>query len=60
VLAGISAAALKFEDRDTARTFFHKLTQTMRDWNYIPEKDAAFADTEKRIRHMVSEVTAHA
>lgn len=60
VLAELVATPLRFEDRDAARRFFHQLTQTMRDWNYLPEKDAAFGETEQRIRSMISEVTAHA
>ncbi len=60
VLSGIVEAPMQFDDRPTARTFFQKLTQTMRDWNYQPMDDAGFAETEQRIRTMVSEATADA
>ncbi|MCL1856262.1 MAG: V-type ATP synthase subunit A, partial [Kiritimatiellaeota bacterium] len=55
LLHDIAAADLAFPDRDAARAFFHKLTQTMRDWNYLPLGDD-FTTGEKNIRELVATV----
>jgi len=53
----IENTEMTFPDRDAARLFFHQLTQTLRDWNYIDQQDAAFAEGEKKVRDMVAGVT---
>ena len=58
VLCGILRAEMKFADRDEARTFFHRLTQTMRDWNGTPWQSDAFAEGERKVRDLVASVTA--
>jgi len=50
VLLGIVGAKLNFTDRDEARVFFQKLTQMMKDWNFIPWGTEEFAAQELRIR----------
>jgi len=60
LLSEIVATEMNFADRDSARSFFHQLTQTMRDWNHVLQTDEAFPEIEKRIRAMIAEVTAHA
>ena len=57
LLHEVENTEMTFPDRDAARLFFHQLTQTMRDWNYIDQQDAAFAEGEKKVRDMVAGVT---
>jgi V/A-type H+-transporting ATPase subunit A len=54
LLCDIIDAELNVADRDAARAFFHNLTQTMRDWNYMAQKDGAFTETEATIRGMIN------
>ncbi|MDR1829439.1 MAG: hypothetical protein LBQ76_01570, partial [Candidatus Fibromonas sp.] len=49
-----------FKDKDTARTFFLKLTQTAKDWNRVEFKSGEFAELEKNILKALAEVTVHA
>jgi len=49
---------MKFADRDTARSFFHKLTQLTRDWNYSKWDTPEFKELEKRGRAAVQSVLA--
>ena len=58
VLCGILRTEMEFADRDEARDFFHKLTQTMRDWNGTPWQSDAFAAGEKKVRDLVASVRA--
>ena len=58
LLCDIVRSPISFAERDAARSFFHKLTQTMRDWNYVAYTDPAFADGERAIRAMVEGVEA--
>ena len=51
-------AKMKFADRDAARTFFHKLTQLIRDWNYSKWDSPEFKELEKRGREAVQSVLA--
>lgn len=56
----IMRATMRFEDKDAARKFFHKLTQTHKDWNLVDMKDPEFNTIEKRLREMAAEVSHHA
>ena len=58
VLCGILRTEMKFADRDEARGFFHKLTQTMRDWNGTAWQSDAFAEGEKKVLGEVAAVKA--
>ncbi len=60
LLCQILDSPMTFEDRDAARAYFHRLTQTMRDWNGTAWKSDAFADLEKKIVEMVASVAPKA
>ncbi|MGN0844509.1 MAG: V-type ATP synthase subunit A [Kiritimatiellia bacterium] len=60
LLCRILDAPMTFEDRDAARAYFHRLTQTMRDWNGTAWKSDAFADLEKKIVETVASVAPKA
>ncbi len=55
VIEAIIDTKMTFKERDEARTFFHKLTQLMRDWNYKPWDSAEFKDIEKKIHKAISQ-----
>ena len=56
VLCDVLDAPMEFASRDDARTFFHQLTQTMRDWNGSAWGSDAFAEREKKVRSAVASV----
>ena len=60
VLTKFLEASLKFDDKTTARSFFHQLTQTTRDWNRADMESQDFKDLQGRLEQMVSEVTVNA
>jgi len=60
VLTGFLDANLDFEDKAAARSFFHQLTQTTRDWNRVDMGNQEFKDLQGRLEQMVSEVTVNA
>jgi V/A-type H+-transporting ATPase subunit A len=60
VLAEILRTQMTFADKEAAREFFHRLTQTTKDWNRIEMHTDEFNNTEEQIRSMVSEVTRNA
>jgi V/A-type H+-transporting ATPase subunit A len=60
VIAGILHARMQFEDKARARAFFHRLTQTTKDWNRIDAKTPEFREVQARIEKMVAEVAPHA
>lgn len=51
---------MNFKDKDAARGFFLKLTQTTKDWNRVAFDSAEFKDLEEQIFHSVAEVTKNA
>jgi len=51
---------MNFEDRDAARAFFQRLTQTVKDWNRTPMDGEHFKELERRMQDMVSEVREYA
>ena len=53
---GILRTEMKFADRDEARGFFHKLTQTMRDWNGTAWDSDDFRAGEAKVREAVASV----
>jgi V/A-type H+-transporting ATPase subunit A len=48
-----------FKDKDTARSFFLKLTQTAKDWNRVEFKSSEFAELEDNIFKALAEVTVN-
>jgi V/A-type H+/Na+-transporting ATPase subunit A len=60
VLANILQTPLNFDDKEKARTFFHQLSQTTRDWNRVEMESPEFKTLEKKLAKMVAEVAAHA
>ncbi|MCL2207722.1 MAG: V-type ATP synthase subunit A [Fibromonadales bacterium] len=49
-----------FSDKDTARSFFLKLTQTAKDWNRVEFKSKEFEELEANILKALAEVTVNA
>ena len=60
VITDILKASMVFDDKETARRFFHQLTQTTKDWNRVDIEDPQFEELKNRLVNMVSEVTANA
>ena len=58
LLLDILRADIAIDDRDKARSFFQKLTQSLRDWNYIAMDAPEFAAQEKTIRAALAEVSS--
>ena len=56
VLCDVLDAPMSFETRDDARTFFHRLTQTMRDWNGTAWDSDDFRAGEAKVREAVASV----
>ena len=56
VLCDVLDAPMSFATRDDARTFFHKLTQTMRDWNGTAWDSDDFRAGEAKVREAVASV----
>lgn len=53
-------ARLAFDGKDGARRFFHKLTQTTKDWNRAAMDGPEFKELEATFRKMVAEVRQNA
>jgi V/A-type H+-transporting ATPase subunit A len=51
---------LRFDDKDGARRFFQRLTQTTKDWNRADQRAAEFSLIEGQIEQMLIEVTDYA
>ncbi len=51
---------VSFKDKDTARSFFLKLTQTAKDWNRVEFGSNEFKELEANILKAVAEVTVNA
>ena len=47
---------MKFEDKDAARTFFQRLTQTTKDWNRTALDSDEFRSLEQHLDQMIEEV----
>ena len=56
VLCDVLDAPMSFATRDDARAFFHRLTQTMRDWNGTAWQSPEFAAGEAKVREAVASV----
>ncbi len=53
-------AGISFADKESGRTFFHKLTQLHKDWNRTELDSDEFNKIEGQLREMVAEVASHA
>ena len=53
LLLDIIRAPIAIDDRDAARSFFQKLTQSLRDWNIVAMDTPEFAAQEEAIREAV-------
>jgi V/A-type H+-transporting ATPase subunit A len=60
MLTGILRTSMRFNEKDDARRFFHKLTQIHKDWNRVGMQDAKFKALEEELRAMTAEVTKDA
>jgi len=60
VLFRILMTPMIFEDKNAARRFFHRLTQSTRDWNRVDIADDKFKTAQASLEKMVAEVTRHA
>ena len=57
-LGDIVKSDLSFEDKDTARKFFHQLTQTTKDWNRLEMDTSEFKDLQSKIEAQVETVVS--
>jgi V/A-type H+/Na+-transporting ATPase subunit A len=60
VLARFLGAALRFPDQESARGFFHKLTQSTKEWNRQEIGSPEFRQTQAALEAMIEEATLHA
>jgi len=51
---------MSFNDKDSARRFFQRLTQTTKDWNRVNQGDADFLQIERQLEQMLAEVSQDA
>ncbi len=56
----ILRSKMGFPDKGAARSFFHKLTQTAKDWNRERMDSPGFAELEGKLNDMVAEVAEYA
>ncbi len=59
VICKILAEKMAFSSKEDARTFFHKLTQTTKDWNLLEMDTPEYKQTLEKIEQMVAEVAAN-
>ena len=59
-LTHVLRQGMGFENKDAARVFFQRLTQTVRDWNRSVLDSEEFKGLEKRIEQMCVEVATYA
>ncbi len=59
-LLKIMDTKMKFGDKDLARSFFHQLTQTARDWNNSEFQSDEFKQIEEQMNKMLAEVSDYA
>lgn len=59
-IAKILKNRMSFENKDTARSFFQRLTQVIKDWNRLEMESDEFKATEESIEKMLAEVTDYA
>jgi V/A-type H+-transporting ATPase subunit A len=60
VMVRFLQAPMRFDDKEAARAFFHRLTQTTRDWNRVPMDEDEFSELQTRLETLVAEAAPHA
>jgi V/A-type H+-transporting ATPase subunit A len=60
VISEILKASMVFKDKDSARRFFHEITQATKDWNRVDMDEEEFTTIQAKLESMVSEVTHNA
>jgi V/A-type H+-transporting ATPase subunit A len=60
VLARFLGATLQFPDQESARGFFHKITQSTREWNRQELGSPEFRRLQAALEKMIEETTLHA
>jgi V/A-type H+-transporting ATPase subunit A len=60
VLVRIVNAHLRFDEKDAARQFFHRLTQATRDWNRLAMDTDEFKEQQGRLEAMLTGAGGHA
>jgi V/A-type H+-transporting ATPase subunit A len=60
VISEILKASMAFKDKDSARRFFHEITQATKDWNRVDMDEEEFTTIQVKLESMVSEVTHNA
>ena len=60
ILNDVLNASLSFENKDSARRWFHQLTQTTRDWNRVEMDTEEFKKLQAGVERMVAEVSRDA
>lgn len=56
-ICGFLEADMRFPDKSVARTFFHKLAQTTKDWNFIEMDSPEYKQVMNKLETMVAEVS---
>ncbi len=59
-LLRVLRSKMKFDSKDEARQFFHRLTQATRDWNRIAMESGEFKKQQVRLEAMLAEGSSHA
>lgn len=57
VICGFLETDMEFADKSAARTFFHKLAQTTKDWNFIDMSSPEYKQVKDKLETMVAEVS---
>lgn len=60
VISDVLTADLAFEDKESARKFFHQLTQRTRDWNRVRMETPEFETLQEELVRQVAEATRNA
>jgi len=56
-MSNILSTDMQFQNKETARRFFHQLTQATKDWNRVDMDTTEFKALETKLNEMVEEVT---
>ena len=51
---------MSFDDKESARRFFQRLTQTTKDWNRVEQQAVEFQEVQGQIERMLAEVSDYA
>jgi len=59
-IVAVLTCRMRFGDKEDARTFFHRLSRTTREWNRAPMNEVQFKTIEKDIDGLLEKVTDYA